>query len=164
MSGRKLRVLVIGCAALALAVGVGTASAGDPGGNSDAAKACQKDGWKNLVRAEDHSAFKNVGDCVSYAAHGGTLTSPTPSYAQSQSDCEAAGGTFSTAPSPNYDTTHPERIVLWSCLGYTVDPLDPFAVFIPLALDCFADGGQGFGEGGPNWSVPQNSSCDRDPV
>ena len=42
------------------------------GGNSDAAKACQQDGWKNLAR-QDGTSFKNTGDCVSYAAQGGVL-------------------------------------------------------------------------------------------
>jgi hypothetical protein len=56
--------------ALTLLVGVGTAAAG--GGNSDAAKACQKGGWQTLVR-QDGTAFTNTGDCVSYGAHGGAL-------------------------------------------------------------------------------------------
>ena len=41
-------------------------------GNSDAAQACQKDGYQNLFRT-DGTSFENVGDCVSYAAQGGTL-------------------------------------------------------------------------------------------
>src|SRR5262245_63776288 len=93
------RMLLLVSAALALSVGVATATAGNGnGGNSDAAKACQKGGWKNWVRA-DHTAFKNQGDCVSYAAQGGTLTPPKT---QSQLDCESFGGTFSIGPSPNY--------------------------------------------------------------
>jgi hypothetical protein len=55
---------------LALSSGVGIATAG--GGNSDAAKACQKDGWQTMVR-QDGTGFKNAGDCVSYAAQGGGL-------------------------------------------------------------------------------------------
>jgi hypothetical protein len=85
----RLRILLVCCAALALSVGLATATAG--GGNSAAAKACQKGGWKNWVRA-DHTAFKNDGDCVSYAAQGGTLTPPKP---QSQIDCETADGVYS---------------------------------------------------------------------
>jgi hypothetical protein len=43
------------------------------GAAEDAAKAsCKNDGWKTLVRA-DHTSFKNQGDCVSYAARGGTF-------------------------------------------------------------------------------------------
>ena len=70
----KMRLILVLCAGLALTVGVTTASAG--GGNSDAAKACQEGGWQNLVR-EDGTEFKNAGDCVSYAAQGGTLE-PSP--------------------------------------------------------------------------------------
>jgi len=33
---------------------------------------CQKDGWKSQHRSNG-SAFKNQGDCVSYAATGGTF-------------------------------------------------------------------------------------------
>ena len=47
------------------------------GGNSDAAHACQNGGWQQLVRA-DQTPFKNEGDCVSYAAHGGVLTAALP--------------------------------------------------------------------------------------
>jgi hypothetical protein len=41
-------------------------------GNSDAAKACQKGGYANLVGA-DGTQFANEGECVSYAARGGAL-------------------------------------------------------------------------------------------
>ena len=39
-------------------------------GNSDAAHACQQDGYLSLFRT-DGTGFVNVGDCVSYAAQGG---------------------------------------------------------------------------------------------
>ena len=42
------------------------------GGNSDAAHACQDGGYANLFRT-DGTGFANVGECVSYAAHGGVL-------------------------------------------------------------------------------------------
>ena len=58
--------------AFTAAVGVSKASAG--GGNSPAAKLCQKGGWQNLYRS-DGSTFANEGACVSYAAQGGTLRS-----------------------------------------------------------------------------------------
>jgi len=76
----KMRMLLVLCAALALTIGVATAGAG--GGNSDAAKACQKGGWQNVVR-QDGTGFKNEGDCVSYAAQGGTLQ-PKPVCAGSE--------------------------------------------------------------------------------
>lgn len=43
-----------------------------PGGNSPAAKACQKGGYLSLV-GSDGTTFKNVGACVSFAARGGTF-------------------------------------------------------------------------------------------
>jgi hypothetical protein len=67
----KLRILLVCCAALALTAGVANAFA-DGGGNSEAAKACQKGGWQTLVRS-DGSAFHNQSDCVSYAALGNVL-------------------------------------------------------------------------------------------
>lgn len=42
------------------------------GGNSAAAQLCQNGGYQNLVRT-DGTGFRNVGECVSYAAHGGTF-------------------------------------------------------------------------------------------
>lgn len=67
----RIRMVVALCAVLALAAGVATARAGN-GGNSADAKKCQKGGWKSLVRS-DRTPFANEGDCVSYAAKGGTL-------------------------------------------------------------------------------------------
>lgn len=46
----------------------------DGPGNSDAAHACQKDGYLNLAPADSPSEpFENTGDCVSYAAQGGEI-------------------------------------------------------------------------------------------
>lgn len=42
------------------------------GGASSAAQLCQQGGWSNLYRA-DGTAFRNAGECISYAAQGGTL-------------------------------------------------------------------------------------------
>lgn len=44
-------------------------SGSDPG-NSGAAHKCQKGGYRSLVGA-DGTTFRNVGACVSFAAHGG---------------------------------------------------------------------------------------------
>jgi hypothetical protein len=49
-----------------------TRAAYDQGGNSDAAHACQQGGYESLFR-DDGSGFDSVGDCVEYAAHGGTF-------------------------------------------------------------------------------------------
>jgi hypothetical protein len=68
--GRTVRLLaVIGAVAL-LAATVGTVGASANDGNSDAAHACQDGGYEDLFR-EDGTPFKNTGECVSYAAHGG---------------------------------------------------------------------------------------------
>jgi hypothetical protein len=117
-------VLVL-CAALALTVGVATATAG--GGNSANAKKCQKGGWKTLVRA-DHTAFKNAGDCVSYAAKGGTLTPKS----NAQIDCESFNGTFSTDPATDHIGL-PSRVVIWTCNGASQNLGEPP---LDLVIDC----------------------------
>ena len=74
--------------AVSLTVVVGPAIAKPkPGGNSKAAHPCQHGGWKHLVRADGRS-FKNAGQCVSYAAHGGTPKT------LAQLVCESVGGVF----------------------------------------------------------------------
>ena len=71
-SGRK-RLIVASTVVLAsLVVGIGAADALAGGGNSANAKLCQQNGWMNLLRS-DGTSFSNTGDCVSYAAQGGTL-------------------------------------------------------------------------------------------
>lgn len=62
---------VAGMALLVAAVAPQVALAGN--GDSDAAKACQKGGWEQLVRGEDGTGFRNVGDCVSHAATSGQV-------------------------------------------------------------------------------------------
>lgn len=47
------------------------------GGNSDAAHACQQGGYARFV-APGGGGFANTGECVSFAAHGGSLVTPTP--------------------------------------------------------------------------------------
>ncbi len=54
----------------------GTAASADTGGNSANAKLCQKGGYVNYARA-DGTTFASEGQCVSYAAQGGTLV-PLP--------------------------------------------------------------------------------------
>jgi hypothetical protein len=72
----KLRKFLTVCTALAaLAAAAAPAYAGN-GGNSTNAQACQQNGWQQWRRA-DQTWFANTGDCVSYAAHGGTLTAPS---------------------------------------------------------------------------------------
>ena len=92
-------VLSVGMAASASAQPSATAS-----GNSSNAKLCQKGGWMQLVTS-DGAPFANQGECVSYAARGGTLVpKPTATPRERWRDiCLSAGGTFT-------ETTHG-----WSC-------------------------------------------------
>lgn len=112
-------------ATLALSVGAGTAAAG--GGNSDAAKACQQGGWQTMVR-QDGTGFKNAGDCVSYAAHGGGLV-PTGSHLITFSEFPlgtsittqygSEGVIFSgTGPVISVDAANPTSPVLSPGAGY----------------------------------------------
>jgi hypothetical protein len=68
---RLVSVSLVLASALALSASIALAG----GGNSAQAKSCQKGGWTEWVRA-DQTPFTNQGNCVSYAAQGGTLTSP----------------------------------------------------------------------------------------
>lgn len=71
---RALPRPLAGVAALTLALLVAVPLMGAKGGNSAAAKACQKSGSTSLATSEDPStAFPDQGACVSYAARGGTL-------------------------------------------------------------------------------------------
>lgn len=70
---------LLAAAALALSLGALAAPAAvaatpDPG-NSGSAHACQHGGWQSL-RGSDGTTFKNQGQCVSYAARGGTFAAP----------------------------------------------------------------------------------------
>jgi hypothetical protein len=64
--------MVSGCAALLLCAPSLAAAQPSGGGNSSAAQSCQQPGFVNFVRS-DGSTFGDTGDCVSYAALGGSL-------------------------------------------------------------------------------------------
>lgn len=89
MQGRvQCRLAGVLIAAAVVAVGwLAPAVAQSGGGNSRAAKLCQKNGWMQLAHG-DGSAFAGEGDCVHYAATGGKLgqtisfTSANPSPVQ----------------------------------------------------------------------------------
>ena len=66
---RKARIVLAMTVALSLAPAA-AATAGPP--NKEGKEACKNGGWQSLVRSEDGTPFKNQGDCVSYAAQGGT--------------------------------------------------------------------------------------------
>jgi hypothetical protein len=121
VSGRTVLAL---SAVLALSIGVATATAGNAG-NAANANLCQKNGWQNLFRT-DGIGFASQGDCVSYGAQGGTILT------QSQRDCEANGGQFSTTNDPFGGP----GILLWSCSGY-----NQATAGNTIAQDCFDDGG-----------------------
>jgi hypothetical protein len=100
--------LIVAAATAAIAVPLALA-----GGNSDAAKACQQGGWQNLVR-QDGTGFTNTGDCVSYAAQGGVLSTRSTAgsenfsqYASGAQPTTFSGGTIAPAdyapgaPTPN---------------------------------------------------------------
>jgi len=123
---RKIVFTVL--AALALTIGVAAATAGNGhgnGGNSANAKACQKKGWKNLLRS-DGSPFKNQGACVSYAAHGGTLVAKS----QAQIDCESFAGTFTLGG------TFSLGAAVWSCQWANTGQTDFDAKAATLSADC----------------------------
>jgi hypothetical protein len=83
-------------AALCLSVGVSIATAG--GGNSANAQLCQKGGWSTL-RTSTGGAFKNPGDCVSYAAQGGVFgTTQTSCNGSTCTYTDPVTGTNVTAP------------------------------------------------------------------
>lgn len=65
---RLIRLAML--AAMLVAVSAGTAVAG--GGNSAAAHACQQGGYLALVGSGGET-FRNTGECVSFAARGGTF-------------------------------------------------------------------------------------------
>jgi hypothetical protein len=99
LARRVIPVVVVSVAACVFAV----ASASAGGGNSDAAKMCQKGGWQNYARA-DGTTFKNTGACVSYAAHGFTLMPACAAgsenfseYAEYSQPTTFSGGTIDTA-------------------------------------------------------------------
>ena len=102
----RLRILLVLCATLALAVGAATASAG--GGNSANAKLCQKNGWKSLTRS-DGTTFNNQGECVSYGAKGGTISqvAPITTYLAIASACPQLAGysVRGTGFTPNHAIT-----------------------------------------------------------
>lgn len=100
-----------------------TASPNGPGpGNSSNAQACQNGGWQDLRRS-DGTTFDNQGDCVSYAAQGGTLTiSP-------EALCESYGGTFVVG----------SGTLVWTCNDWTASSRDEReARFSALADSCSA--------------------------
>jgi hypothetical protein len=130
-------------------------------GNSWATHACQHAGY--LVEEQDNGGgFTNVGDCVSYAAHGGKLFDPTLSLAQinSHGDYSIVGtGFHASSPIRLIRVYHPTGDVfnrvdwatngagmfstnLWACYALntsvTVEALDASGVHrtATLSVNC----------------------------
>ncbi len=127
--------VVVGWLALVvLFAAVGGTAAADTG-NSQNAHLCQ-DGWMELATS-DGEGFTNVGDCVSYAARGGTL-SPANPYPEAKALCESFGGTFGVGGPDLTGASWDE--VLWVCNGWTPPP-DVGGTLFEFRLRCLADGG-----------------------
>ena len=89
----RTRIVLFLCAALALTVGVATATAG---GNSPNAKLCQKNGWMNY-QGSDGTQFTSEEQCVAFAAQGvGSIVPPPPTV-----DLGLSFVTPSTLPGPS---------------------------------------------------------------
>ncbi len=78
-----LMLATAACQDVPVAPGALLAPAGTPSfaqfGNSAAAHGCQQGGYQSLFRA-DGTGFKNAGECVSYAAHGGIFKNGTATF------------------------------------------------------------------------------------
>ena len=71
MSGGSLFRPVL-VASLVVAFALAAAGSAGAQGNADAAQACQRGGWQELVK-EDGTPFANAGECVNHAAQGELL-------------------------------------------------------------------------------------------
>jgi len=121
----------VGVLALTATMGIGLVGLASPagaatGGNSANAKTCQNNGWKTTLRA-DGTAFKNQGDCVSYAAQGGA-------YALQCYDSTGVYADFRlTAPIDTVNNTMFTNSVDGTCSGGFNPPLRTIVSAIDLA-------------------------------
>ena len=89
-------LVVIGALAVAVSVVAAGPAAAAKGGNSVAAKICQKGGWRTLVPVTgDADAFANQGDCVNDGAQGST-----PLGSAGQGACQQIGGSLRHSAHP----------------------------------------------------------------
>jgi hypothetical protein len=147
----KLRLTVLLCALCGLTFGVATTTADR--GNSANAQLCQQ--WQTLFDSNG-GTFASQEACAEYAAQGNTIhtTNPTP-YAQSKSDCESIGGTFSTDPATNVlaNLIPFQDTVIWTCNGF---PPPNGAAIVRIEsiheTDCFVDVVRGLGWVLPDWA------------
>jgi len=94
-------------------------------GNSDAALACQNGGYLTLNRS-DGSAFKNVGDCVSYAAHGGVFGPVISSFESINHECTTA--TFLAVFSGGAGTVNGQPVT--SGVPFTIQDVGPVVLVV----------------------------------
>jgi hypothetical protein len=123
---RTLIVVAVACLAL---FAVSTALAAS-GGNSENAKLCQKGGWMNFVRA-DGSHFASEDQCVSYGAHGGTISPPSQPRTGAEV-CASFGGIYQA---PNTGQ------LVWTCSWPITDYGSQFAA---LEVACRFDLGSNY--------------------
>lgn len=107
------------------------------GGNSDAAHQCENGGYVNLIGTNGTTdvTFANTGECVSYAAHGGSLV---PSALVSQ--C-LNGGYANLAPADTNQAFSSEAACVAYILGGgTPEPLGPtFVLTSPTTISASAN-------------------------
>jgi hypothetical protein len=119
---KRLGVLAALLAATLLISVLPAAAKNGPGpgkGNSAAAKRCQKGGYKSLVGANGKT-FRNVGACVSYAAHGGTFATGLIIPAGKKATLSNAqfGDQFATPGAPSTFTNCPGDLLAY---GYQLN-------------------------------------------
>ena len=105
---RVLGILLTAVLSVGMVANASAQPSGPGPGNSANAKLCQEGGWIQLVTS-DGATFASHGECVSYAAGGGTLV-PKPSAMPRErwrEICLGAGGTFT------------ENTYQWSCESST---------------------------------------------
>jgi hypothetical protein len=121
MRGRIGLLVSLLAAALLVVVPVAGAKKKPPDpGNSEAAHKCQHGGYLSLV-GSDGTTFKNVGKCVSFAAHGGTFATGLVIPAGQTATLSNAqfGDAFPTAPlAPNTFTNCPGDLLAY---GYQLN-------------------------------------------
>lgn len=137
MPVRRLLVSVLGCAAVAALAPSVAAAQPTGGGNSSAALACQQRGFVQYVRS-DGSTFASTGDCVSYAAAGGSLVPVALDVSFVPDPTRPVGDTFFENLTVTGSGLEPGSTVSSSFIPYgtgTRSPIVPTAVNHTVAAD-----------------------------
>ncbi len=121
-----LTTLGVALSACALAIGA-SAAAAVADGNSENAKLCQQGGFEAFVTSTGQG-FANQGECVSYAAQGGTLSASPTLRERWEAICRDAGGQADT------------NDVSWACHPQGVSMFSE-AVYNEMASICTEAGG-----------------------